>query len=243
MPHELALVLIFLLSAFTMSFAGFGFALVSVPLLALFLPIKAAVALQFPYCLGLFMYQAWHYRAHFDWRQMRPLFLGTALGLILGAYLLYHLPEAALKRALAIFIASVVVFNALPASKVFMDRIAQNSWWGRVCGFISGSFFGAYTIGGPPAAVYIMSITADPLKAKSFLASFFTIQFILMGFVYGATGMFTWPGLKTSLLFSPVVALGSLAGFWAFGKASTRLYRQVVAVMLLLASAVLWWRA
>ncbi|MEW5911590.1 MAG: sulfite exporter TauE/SafE family protein [Thermodesulfobacteriota bacterium] len=243
MSHELALALIFLLSAFTMSFAGFGFALVSVPLLALFLPIKEAVALQFPYCLGLFMYQAWHYRAHFDWRQMRPLFLGTALGLTLGAYLLYHLPEVTLKRSLAAFIAAVVAFNALPTSKLFMARIAQNPWWGRACGFISGSFFGAYTIGGPPAAVYIMSVTDDPLKAKSFLASFFTIQFILIGFIYGAAGMFTWPGLKTSLIYSPVVALGSLAGFWAFGKASTTLYRQVVAVMLLLAAAMLWWRA
>lgn len=243
MSHELVLPLIFLISAFTMSFAGFGFALVSVPLLGIFLPIKVAVTLQFPYCLGLFMYQAWHYRAHFDWNQMRPLFLGTALGMPLGAYFLHNLPEATLKRALAIFIALVLVFNSLPASKFLMERVARNPWWGRACGFISGSFFGAYTIGGPPAAVYIMSVTNDPLKAKSFLASFFTIQFVLIGFVYGAAGMFSWQGLRTSLIFSPAVALGSLAGFWAFGKASPQLYCQVVALMLLLAAALLWWRA
>jgi uncharacterized protein len=243
MPQEIALALIFLVSGFTMSFAGFGFALVSVPLLALFLPIQEAVALQFPYCLGLFMYQAWHYRKHFDWRPMRPLLLGTALGLTLGAFMLYHLPELILKRTLAIFIAAVVVFNALPAGKGVIQRYAHNPWWGRFWGFLGGSFFGAYTIGGPPAAVYIMSVTDDPHKAKSFLASFFTIQFILIGFVYGATGMFSWAGLKATLVFSPAVVLGSAAGFWAFGKASNRLYRQVIAVILLLAAVVLWWRA
>ena len=57
MPDYLALAPIFLVSAFTMSFAGFGFAMVSVPLLALLLPLHQAVALQFPYCLILFLYQ------------------------------------------------------------------------------------------------------------------------------------------------------------------------------------------
>jgi uncharacterized membrane protein YfcA len=243
MQPELALALIFLVSGFTMSFAGFGFALVSVPLLALLLPIKEAVALQFPYCLALFLYQAWHYRAHLEWRHMRPLFLGTALGLGIGAFMLLHLSEVTLKRALAGFIAAVVIFNAIPAGKVLAERHAQSPWWGRFCGFISGSFFGAYTIGGPPVALYIMSVSRDPLKAKSFLATFFSIQFILIAFFYGATGMFSWEGLGTSLVFSPVVAGGSALGFWAFSKASNRLYRQVVAVMLLLTSAVLWWRA
>ncbi|MBU1276350.1 MAG: sulfite exporter TauE/SafE family protein [Proteobacteria bacterium] len=243
MPQELALALIFLVSGFTMSFAGFGFALVSVPLLALLLPIKDAVALQFPYCLALFLYQAWHYRAHFSWGPMRPLVLGTALGLAIGTFMLYNLPEAALKRALAGFIAAVVLFNALPAGKAFVARHAQSPWWGRFCGFVSGSFFGAYTIGGPPAALYIMSVSDDALKAKSFLASFFSIQFILMAFVYGAGGMFSWEGLRGSLIYSPAVIAGSALGFWAFAKASNRLYRQVVSLMLMATAIVLWWRA
>jgi uncharacterized membrane protein YfcA len=62
MYNDAAMVLIFFTSAFVTAFAGFGFAMVSVPLLALLLPVKLAVALQFPYSMGLFMYQAWHYR-------------------------------------------------------------------------------------------------------------------------------------------------------------------------------------
>ncbi|MCB2228006.1 MAG: sulfite exporter TauE/SafE family protein [Desulfarculaceae bacterium] len=243
MPVELALALIFLVSGFTMSFAGFGFALVSVPLLALLLPVKEAVALQFPYCLALFLYQAWHYRAHLDWKLMKPLVLGTVLGLAIGAFMLYHLPEVTLKRALAVFIAAVVALNLIPAGQSFMSRHAQSPWWGRFCGFITGSFFGAYTIGGPPAALYITSVTGDPLKAKSFLASFFSVQFILIAFFYAYAGMFSWQGLRTTLWFTPAVIAGSALGFWAFAHASNLLYRRVVAIMLLATAVVLWWRA
>jgi uncharacterized protein len=243
MSHELALALIFLVSAFTMSFAGFGFALVSVPLLALLLPVKAAVALQFPFGLALFLYQAWHYRKHLNWGLMRPLALGCALGLAIGAYMIYQLPEVALKRALALFIAVVVLFNALPAGRAFASRHAANPWWGRFCGFLSGSFMGAYTIGGPPAALYITSATEDPLEAKAFLSAYFSILFVLMAFLYGATGVLTWEGFRDSLVFAPVVVGGSVLGFWAFAKASNRLYRQVVGIMLLATAVLLWWRA
>lgn len=243
MPQDIALAAILLVSGFTMSFAGFGFALVAVPLLALFLPIQEAVALQFPYVFGLFAYQAWHYRAHFEWSHLRPLFWGCVVGLSLGTFLLYQLPESVLKRSLAIFIVTLLTFEALPAGKNFIGRVAQSPWWGRFCGFLSGALLGAYTIGGPPAVLYIMSVSRDPLKAKSFLSSFFSVQFTLLGLVYIYTGLFSWEGLKTSLIFSPAVVLGSAAGFWAFGKASNRLYRQVIAVMLLLAAVVLWWRA
>lgn len=243
MPPEAALALILLVSGFTMTFAGFGFALVAVPLLSLLLPVKQAVILQFPYCATLFFYQAWHYRRHFRRQRLGPLFWGTVAGLLLGAFLLQGLPASLLKRALALFIAAVVIFNALPAGKIFTARHAGKPWWGGFCGVLSGAFFGAYTIGGPPAALYIMSVSATPQEAKSLLAAFFSLQFLLLAVVYGAGGMFSWPLLQTTLLYSPVVAAGAAAGFWAFARVSNRLYLQVVAGLLLLAALLLWWRA
>jgi uncharacterized membrane protein YfcA len=238
-----AIGLILLLSGFTMSFAGFGFALVSVPLLALFLSVKVAVILQFPYCMGLFMYQAWHYRKHFSWTPMQPLFLGTILGLTAGTLLLYHLPESLLKRILAFFIMLFVLFNFFSSNRRFAKHRVHSPWLGRICGFVSGSFLGAYTIGGPPIVMYFSLITKDPLEAKSFMATFFSILFIVLAVVYGAAGMFTPENLKTTVVFSPVVILGSVAGFWAFRHASSRMYYWAVNLLLLLASVTLWIRS
>jgi uncharacterized membrane protein YfcA len=243
MHEQLALAAIFLVSAFTMTFAGFGFALISVPLLALLFPVQTAVALQCPYCMLLFVYQAWHYRKHFCWQDMRPMFWGSVAGLTLGSYLLYQLPEVALKRSLALFIVAVVAFNWSKWSKGSAAGWVHSPWWGRVCGFLSGSLLGAYTIGGPPAVVYIASRNYDPMRAKSFMASFFSAQFVFVMSIYAYTGLFTAESLKTSALYSPVVVLGSLAGFWIFNKASNHTYRVVVQIMLLAAAVALWWRA
>lgn len=243
MSFELALGVIFFLSAFTMGFAGFGFALVSVPLLALMIPVQEAVALQFPFCLALFAYSAWHYYRYASWEHMKPLVLGTVVGLSVGTFLLFNLPEVLLKKSLAVFIAAVVCLNLIPASRQLTQKLAQSRWWGIFLGLISGSFFGAYTIGGPPAALYIFSVSSDPYTAKSFLASFFTAQFVLMAFVYTATGVLTWGSLQASLIFIPVVLLGAFLGFWAFGRASNKVYRRAVDGMLLATALLLWIRA
>ncbi len=242
MSIEIALALIFFASAFTTSFAGFGFAMVSVPLLALFFPVKEAVALQFPFCMGLFLYQAWHYRKHFRWSPIRPLFLGTLIGLSMGTFLLYQLPEASLKRILALFIALLVIFNLTQAGRRFELQKGNNPWFGHICGFISGSFLGAYNLGGPPVVLYFRTITDDPLEAKSFMASFFSILLVLLAIVYGSTGMFSWATLKTTALYSPSVVLGSAAGFRVFHHASSRVYNRVIDIALILISVMLWIR-
>ncbi len=240
MPHELATALILLLSALTMSFTGFGFALVSVPLLALFMPIKTAVALQFPYCLVMFGIQAWRYRSLVRWADMRDLLYGTAVGLPLGAFLLYYLPEMMLKRALAVLILGAVLLTLTAWGRKLGQRYKDNRWWGATAGFLSGWFLGAYTIGGPPAAVYILARTEDPAQAKGLMSWYFTGQFVLMIFIYGAAGMFTLDGLLASAWYSPVVVLGGVAGGWAFRRVGNRAFRLAVNGLLVLTAVLLW---
>ncbi len=241
MPQFVLISLIFILSGFTMSFAGFGFALLAVPLLSLFLPVRDAVALQFPYVFGMFVYQAWHYRDHFSWQALKPMLAGEMAGITLGAYLLYHLPGSVLKKALAVFILLVVLYSLSPGGPRIRELLGPSRWWARFCGFLSGAFLGAYTIGGPPAVLYIFSVEDNPLKAKSFLASFFSIVFPVLAVVYIFTGLLTWQRLGYSLMYSPLVALSAVAGFWAFRHASNRLYLRVVNLLLVLTAMVLWW--
>lgn len=242
MPVEVALGLILTASAFTMAFAGFGLALIAVPLLTLVIPIKLAVPVQFPFLWGLFMYNAWLYRSEVDWKELRPLVAGSVVGITVGTFLLYHLPESVLIRALALFVVFNVLFNLTPMGKKTIARYAQGPWWGRICGFISGAFLGAYTIGGPPIVVYMLTLTSNPAKTKGSLGAFFTFQLLLVAVVYVVLGVFTWESVKISLTYSPLVILGCLAGFWAFGKAPSELYRRVVDILLLATAVVLWFR-
>ncbi len=239
MPTELAMALIFFLSAFVTSFAGFGFAMISVPLLAILLPVKLAVVLQFPYSMGLFMYQAWHYRHHFKWDHARPFFAGALVGLTLGAFVLNYLPEVLLKRLLAVIVALVVVANFSGFSRRISRRFKESPWLGRICGILSGSFLGAYNVGAPPMVVYIRSVSDEPLVIKSFIATVFSIQFVILTGIYGATGMFTLGSLGTSAAYAPVVVLGALTGFLLFRYASNKVYRMAVDAVLLAAAIIL----
>lgn len=241
MSIDLLLTGIFFISAFTMSFAGFGFAMVAVPLLSLFLPLQEAVALQFPYCMILFMYQAWHYRSRFRWSAMWPMLTGTLAGVSLGAYVLFQLPETPLKRLLSVFIVLFVMFHLTGAGHRF--KLAFTSpWFGRLCGFISGSFLGAYNIGGPPAVIYFRTISGSPQETKSYMASYFSGLFVLLTFIYAFTGMFTREILTTSAFYSPVVIFGSFAGFWAFNHVSNTVYNTVIDMALLIVAVMLWFR-
>ncbi len=243
MDTDIAMALIFFLSALVTGFAGFGFAMVSVPLLAVLLPVKLAVALQFPYSMGLFFYQTWRYREHFKWEYARPFFSGALAGLTVGAFSLNYLPEVLLKRLLAGIVALVVLANFSGASGRLSKRFSHSPLLGHICGLLSGSFLGAYNVGAPPMVVYIRTISTVPLVIKSFIATVFSIQFAILAGVYTLSGVFSWSGLGTSATFLPVVILGALAGFWLFRRASTKLYLSAVDAILLLAAVILWFSA
>jgi hypothetical protein len=67
-----------ILSAFTFSFAGFKFGLVALPLLALVLPIKDAVAIQLPFSVLLVVINSFRYGKSIKWNELKPFFIGSA---------------------------------------------------------------------------------------------------------------------------------------------------------------------
>ena len=81
------------LGSFTQGLTGFGLALVSVPLLSLFLDVKLAIPLA-----GLFGWLVtfpivWKMKAHIQFKTAFILFLGSLPGSFIGADLLKQLPS------------------------------------------------------------------------------------------------------------------------------------------------------
>lgn len=240
MATEIQVALIMTLSAFTLAFSGFGFSLVAVPLLALVLPIKAAVAFQMPYALILVAWQAWKYRAHVSLRELWPITCGALAAMPLGAWMLFAASEAVLKRALAAFIVLSIVGLALPAGRRLGRLFAGRVWWGALWGALSGWFQGAYSTGGPPAVIFIMASDPEPRRAMGFLGGFFTLLYAIMFAIHISTGLFTLQVLRDCAVYAPVVALGALAGTLLFRRASSTTYRWAVQGLLLLAALLLW---
>jgi len=230
------------LSAFAMSFLGFGFALIAVPLLAFFMPVRDAVALQFPYCFALCVYQAWHYRRYFQVSDLKPLTAGVIAGLLIGVMLLKSSPEELLKKALAIFIVLAVLVQFSESAIRRLAKCVASHWWGHFFGILTGFFFSTYNIGAP-AILYTIFVHDDPLRVKSFTGTFFSLQFGLLAISYAFTGILTLEGLHRSIIFAPFVILGSAAGFYAFRRTSPAVFKHAIQLILLGSSALLWWNS
>ena len=232
---------ILLLSTFTFSYAGFGFSMLSVPLLSLIYPAAEAVAFQFTYALFLVFYQAYYFRGKIIWKNFLPLAIGAIICMPIGAYALQTFPDELLNRFLSVFLVFAVAINR----SFFASRVAElfkNSFlWGLPFGAISGLIQGAYTTGGPPAVVYVRSAVIDPSAAKSILGLYFSMIYLFMLPVLAFGGLFNQKILLKSLFYSPVIVIGTVAGAILFQKTGKNENYQLIVDLLLLIAAILLW--
>lgn len=240
MAVEIYITVVLALSAVVFNVAGFGFGLLSVPLLSMVMPIQDAVALQFPFSLALVVFNAWRFRSSLQWRLLTPLVIGAALSQPLGLLSLTQLPAVVMKRTLAAFIFLAVANNRFEAGRRISGRWARSAWWGGLMGLISGWFSGAYTTGGPPAVVFCMAAAEEPQEAKGMLGAYFTFLDVFVLIMYAWAGLLTWPGLVHSAWHTPSVALGMLLGGLAAGRLSMQKYRLVADALLVVSASLLW---
>lgn len=228
------------LSAVVFNVAGFGFGLLSVPLLAMVMPIQEAVALQFPFSLALVVFNAWRFRASFQWRLLTPLVVGAAMTQPLGLLSLTQLPSVIMKRTLAAFIVLAVANNRFKAGRGVSGAWAKSAWWGGLMGLISGWFSGAYTTGGPPAVVFSMAAAKSPQEAKGMLGAYFTFLDVFVLIMYVWAGLLTMQSLVNSMWHTPAVVVGMLLGGLAVGRISMQKYRLVADLLLVVSASLLW---
>lgn len=240
MLPELAPAIILVLAAFTFSFAGFGFPWVALPLLSLVMPLREAIIFHYPFVLALVFYHAWRYRGHLAWRRHLPLLMGAAAGMPLGVWLLLVLPEAGMRKGMAVFVALSVVALGRDWGGRLARKVSSTPWGGAAIGVLSGWLQGAYAIGGPPVVLYIMARAQSPQEVKGFLGVYFTFICVVTAAIYAANGLFTAHWFKMSLYYSPAVLIGAVAGAWAFSRVGKQWFRRIVLGLLLAAAVALW---
>lgn len=148
---------------------GFGSGLISVPLLALFLPLQFVV----PWVLLLdFTSSVVIGGLNFSrvqWREIGILIpLGT-VGVVLGTNLLVNLPQAPMLFALAVF---VLVFALRSVFNLHGDKPASRGW--AIPASLTGGTVGAlFGTGGPPYVIYLTHRIRDKGALRATLSALF----------------------------------------------------------------------
>ncbi len=225
----LALMVITFAATFTQSCTGFGSALITMPLMPMFIDFKTAVPLTVLQALTVSVALMVQMRHEFRIKQIAFLTIGGLAGTVMGLMILKYLNTSALETGLGILLVLFAGFSLL-------FRIRQFHFspvWGLLPGFLTGAIASACSAGGPPTLIYAAIKDWDKEELKSTLVGFFFINGVVVAAGHAITGMTNPTVLSLYAICLLPVLLGTYLGIMMYGKIPTAIYRKILLVFLL----------
>jgi len=144
------IVLIVFVAAVLQSLAGFGFALILMPLVTLVIDLKTAAPLIALAGLTVYTVNLIRFHRAVNLKELARLGAASVVGIAVGIWVLARVDELAITRAMGGILIAYAAYALLrPAAD---RRPAQ--WWAYPAGFLAGCLGGAYNTPGPPVVVY-----------------------------------------------------------------------------------------
>lgn len=195
----------FFTSALTAAFSvGGGIAMLA--LMGIFVPVAALIPVHGAVQLGSNTGRAWHQRAHVRRDIFTPFAIGSVVGAVIGAFVVFQLPDAPMKILLGVFIIAVTWAKIPGVDRLSRAGLAAAS----VVLSILSMLFGAT---GPLLNVVIQQfITGDRKALVATHAATMTVQHFLKIVVFGIAGFAfaSWVPLVAAMIASGY--LGTLFG-------------------------------
>jgi len=235
-----AMAAILLAAYFIRGITGFGSGLISVPLLALFLPLKFVVPLillldfSASIVIGGFNFK------RVKWEEVRLLIPFGVVGVVVGTSLLVKLPPEPMLLALAGF---VFVFALRSVFNIRGDKPISRGW--AVPAALTGGTVGAlFGTGGPPYVIYLTHRIHDKSDLRATFSALFFTEGMTRIVSFLIAGLLLTPQVWVAYLAALPLMLGALylGGRVHVGLSPTQMTR-LVGVLLLVSSGSLLFKA
>lgn len=158
------------ISTLIQSLTGFGFAIVSTPLLLMVYDAKEVVVLLQFLSVVLDTVFVFFVKDNIDWHFLKPLLIGSVIGHPIGILIYLFVPTIGLK----IFIACVIL-SFLFLTKIYRKQLAETSCKTGVVGCLSGILNTSTSMSGPPLIIYLTSTNRDKTSLRATCIAYFTI--------------------------------------------------------------------
>ncbi|QQR90085.1 MAG: sulfite exporter TauE/SafE family protein [Myxococcales bacterium] len=188
---------------------GFGYAVLSVPVLALINPLFAPMP-QILMSLPMTSFMAYRERSNLEWQGIGWILIGRLPGTIAGAWLLVVASQVVLQRSLAlvVFLAALIIGSGVSLPRTKLTR--------TVAGFISGIASMTSAIGGPPLALLYRDLPGPVMRSS--LGAVFFVGVLLSAIALTFTGRITMDVLVIAALLSPALLLGTYLSRFLTGR-------------------------
>jgi len=190
-------------AGFVQVFAGFGFALLCMPLMTITVPVHQAVVVST--CLGVVTatWQAWKLRANQDRPLLRRLVGWAHLGMPFGLVVLNMVDETAMKVVLGV---AVLIATALLVRRINLVHAGSNL--DRVCGFLSGVLNTSLSTNGPPLVFDLQARQLEPQRFRATITATFALCNPVAILLFALDGKVNGDGLAAAAMAAPAVLLG-----------------------------------
>ena len=224
-----------LVGAVAQTAIGFGFALITVPVFLLLLPLDAAIQLGMLLSLAITLLMIAITWRDIPWHIVRWILIGSVAGFPLGVAL-YHVASApTIKIAVALSI--MVAIGA--AYWRTGQALAPGRGNGLACGLVSGAMVTSIAMAGPAIAVYasLGRFTKSATRATIFAVFLFSYPLAIGSqvVVYGLSPL-AW---QACLYMLPVIIGGCVVGQWLSGRISDTLFRNILSGVLVVVAVYL----
>lgn len=215
------------LAAGVQSISGFGFALLSVPLMTLFVEPQIAVVVSTALGIVSTSYQAIRDRADADAVMAKRLVLASACGMPFGLVAFVDLSQDILRAVLGVVILAVTIL--LGKGFTLKRESVRHEW---IIGIISGVLATSLSTNGPPLAflMHARKIEADRFRAT--INRVFAVVGIGSFVLFCLAGKVTADALRASVIALPTLVLALKVGLVLRPRVNAEAFRVLVLVLL-----------
>ena len=229
---------VFILSSFLQTATGFGYAIITAPLLALVLGTKETVMITMitGLIIRLMMMKTTYKEGSF--KAISPLIIASVLGAIPGAYCLSIVSSEFIK----LFMGLILVLFTVLLWKNYHLKVKNHTFAKAIVGAISGFLATTTSINGPPIILYYLNAKAE--EDKSTLRGNLTRYFLLIN-IASIIISYSVGTLKIeelwlySLISIPALYIGFYLGEKFFHKINAEIFKKISLIMVFVSSLAL----
>ena len=223
--------LVVLLAYTVLAVSGFGSALISIPLLALLLPVKLVIPLVLVVDFIATATTGLRLRKDIAIQELKPIIVPMMLGLLAGVTLLIKLPARWVLLALGLFVFGYGLYSLVLRTQVR----SCSKWWSLPVGLSGGVISGLFGMGGPMYVIYLSGRIAQPAQLRATLSTMFTLNTGVRLMLFVISGLLLQLDLWLAALYLlPFMALGLYLGHHLHVRLTAAQIGRIISVLLLL---------
>ena len=222
---------LFLASA-TQGLAGFGFAIVAVPILIIFLSPKIAIPIIIIHAVVINIFVIIGAYRWVNIKRILPLVIASLAGIPIGTWLLIVLDVSAMK----ILIGSVIVPFVIAYWLGFRRQVKNERLAFAPVGFASGLMGASMSIGGPPVILFFVNQDIEKRFFRENLVTYYLIAGLAILVSYIVGGVINETVIRYAVWFLPATIIGSLTGIKLAPRVNEKLFRKIALTVVMIAA-------